>query len=96
MSRKSKDEDNPDILDKLIRENNNLKKKIGKLRKVANKALESEKDEESLIFEENTPKKKKIRNCFCGGDLQRINFFNMAFDVCQSCKHRIKIITSKK
>ena len=96
MSKKNKKVSNldKDILEEvevLRKENNNLKKRIGKLRKLANKNNELE--EFDSTFEEKVEDlpKKEARCVVCGGMLKTVVVLNTTFNVCQKCKKRIKI-----
>ena len=90
MSRRKKDKDLDNLVDTLTKENNNLKKKIGKLRKlVSNSNLEIDtEDEDKVVFEEEISKKCAK----CGGLLKEVKIMNLLFTICQKCKSRTKIL----
>jgi len=100
MSKKNKSHLNSegnltDFVDKLVKENNSLKKKIGKLRKMATKAVELEQEddqEDDAVYKSEELANFKQDLCkLCGGVLKKVVVSERAFSVCQSCKHRVKI-----
>jgi formamidopyrimidine-DNA glycosylase len=98
MSKKNKshsklDGNNTAFVDKLVKENSSLKKKIGKLRKIATKAVELDTEEtDATPYEsEKTGNFKQISCELCGGAMKKVVVAERAFNVCQSCKHRVKL-----
>jgi hypothetical protein len=80
-------------LKELTRENQSLKKKIGKLRKdvsISQDALISNQEYASQIIHEE--KKEKMPKCeHCGGETKRFKIHNLLLDICQACKSRKKV-----
>ena len=85
---KKKDLDN--LVDTLTKENNRLKKKIGKLRKQVTNSSSFEEDDEDTAdvpFEKELPKKCAK----CGGEIREVIILNLSFAICQKCKNRSKL-----
>jgi len=96
MSKKNKkngyvETDSIKEIEVLRKENNNLKKRIGKLRKLAINSNVVE-DEKIYDIENILDLPKNETNCdICQGTLKQVVILDIAFNVCQKCKNRIKI-----
>lgn len=81
----------------LTKENQSLKKRLGKLRKdvhTSQDALISNQEYASQIIVEE--KREKIPKCEdCGGETKRFRIHNIILDVCQTCKSRKKVVLEK-
>ena len=102
MARKNfkKEKDLENLVEVLTKENNNLKKKIGKLRKLAeiNNLLEEDEYAETSYkdVDEDPESKKMIKTCAkCKGEVKEIKVLNVLFSICQKCKNRIKLLPKK-
>jgi len=95
MSKRNKkinlDKDVLEEVEVLRKENNNLKKRISKLRKLANK--NNELDGFDAVLEDGIEDliKKEAKCDTCGGILKRVAVLDTLFNVCQKCKKRIRI-----
>ena len=86
MSQIKKDNNLQKKVEGLIRENKNLKKKLSKLRKVANDGVKQSKPKEVVKA------KKDPQECdSCRGEIKKISIYNLEFDICQKCKTRTRI-----
>jgi len=88
LDQKSKDQDKK--IRELTGENQNLKKKLGKLRKEVSKT-----DDALLMNQEYASQiqvEEKIRRCaHCSGEIKQFRILNILFDICQRCKDRVKV-----
>lgn len=82
---KKKKIEHDDLLEKLEKENTSLKKRVSQLRKLTQKATESENGSEEDFKEDSS------RCPFCSGETKVLNLKSLSFLVCKSCKKRVKI-----
>ena len=83
-------------VESLIRENKQLRKKLGKLRKEAHKSVNSSpkpKKEDVSVGKSKVDKPKvDLSECsYCKGELKKVIVFNLEFEVCQKCKARKRL-----
>ena len=79
-------------VDILVKENKNLRKKLGRLGKVANYEIFQQTSEEDVKISKEEVEKYKVKECdTCRGEVKRISVYNLEFEVCQKCKTRTKI-----
>lgn len=90
---RKKDKDLENLIDTLTKENNTLKKKISKFRKIANNSITFDDVEDLEDFQESSNDLKNMpKKCSkCGGEFKKVKVVNMLFAICQKCKNRIKI-----
>lgn len=86
-----KDRDILNQIDELTKENKSLKRQLRRMRKMVDGFAEDmwEKKEEALLEEEVTYEVSP--KCACGGELKRMPLLDYVFEVCQSCKRRLRI-----
>lgn len=97
MAREKRKKDLDEKLTELEKENQSLKKALGKLRKDVSKSqdailLNQEYAQQIEIAE----KKDKIKKCeHCEGEVKRFQINSIVFDICQRCKSRTRIKEEK-
>lgn len=92
MSERSNDKNLLKRVDSLVRENKNLRKKLGRLSKVANYEILQSTSEEDLEFAREEAIKQKTKECdTCRGEIKRFIVYNLEFEVCQKCKTRTRV-----
>lgn len=86
-----KDRDILNQIDELTKENKSLKRQLRRMRKMVDGFAEDmwEKKEEDILEVEITY--EAVPKCVCGGELKVMPLLDYVFEVCQSCKRRLRI-----
>lgn len=91
MSEANKEKNLQKKIESLIRENKTLRKKLGRLRKVANLGVNYNINDEDDT-EEEFKKIPKLKECdYCRGEIKKVSVYNLEFEICQKCKTRVRI-----
>lgn len=97
VKEKKSNKDLDEKIGELMRENQSLKKKLGKLRKDVSKtqdALITNQEYACQISVEE--KKEKIKKCeHCSGEIKKLKIRNTLYEICQRCKSRTKVVEEK-
>lgn len=92
MSESSNDKNLLKKVESLVRENKNLRKKLGRLSKVANYEIFQSSSEEDLELAKEAAEKHKVKECdTCRGEIKKFSVYNLEFEVCQRCKTRTRV-----
>lgn len=79
-------------VDILVKENKNLRKKLGRLGKVANYEIFQSPTEEEIALSKEEIEKYKVKECdTCRGEVKKFSVHNLEFEICQRCKTRTRV-----